>query len=68
MASLSEFIWAEEECGSGLLESAIRERESLLCLSSLSQDGRDWVAFVLLPHCRFPKDVVNVMFDCSETL
>lgn len=59
MAPLSEFIWAEEERRSGLPESAIREAYSpVLPRREKALEP---------PHPRFPKDVINVMFECSET-
>lgn len=67
MALLSEFIWAEEECGSGLPESAIREAYSASPVFPRWERRLCWIAFVPLPHLRFPKDVINVMFGCSET-
>lgn len=70
MAPLSEFIWAEEECRSGLPESAIREPYSASPVLPRWEERLvlDLICAAATPQLslRFPKDVMNLMFGCSE--
>lgn len=70
MAPLSEFIWAEEECRSGLPESAIREPYSASPVLPRREEKvvLDLICATATPQLslRFPKDVMSSMFDCSE--
>lgn len=68
MAPLSEFIWAEEECGEWI--TGVCDYRSIFRYLHFSQDGRvslSWITFVLLLYRRFSKDVINLMFrDCRR--
>lgn len=65
MAPLSEFIWAEEECGEWI--TGVCDYRSIFRYLHFSQDGREARAGSHLSYRRFPKDVRNLMFrDCRR--
>lgn len=72
MAPLSEFIWAEEECGSRLPESAITECLLLPSPTSPETGGEASAGSHLCRRCsaRFPKDVMKfnvwLLRDCGH--